>query len=94
MCDGLIGACGRIRKTSSSSFEQQHSVVLSFQLPVVEFFLIIVHSWKIHEGVEMLRSNVKQKYWIDWLRSEIRRVKKDSFFVEQSKFQFCRAPDG
>ena len=56
-------------------FEQKQPIILSFQNPVVELFLIKIQSEISFEGVEFLRSSVQQTYWVVVLEAELRRIK-------------------
>lgn len=72
--DGLMRARGRLRK-ANIEYQTKHPIILSSKHPVVKLFLEHQHRQYHHQGVEYIRSQLQQKFWILGLRNELRATK-------------------
>ena len=81
--DGIMGAKGRLRK-AHVEYQTKHPIILHNQHWAVKFFQEEMHKTWHHDGVEYLRSFVKQKKWILGFRNALRSVKHDC--VQGKKF--------
>ena len=72
--DGTLRARGRLRK-ANLKYAAKHPVILTSHHPAVILYLRYLHEKWSHEGVEFIRSQVQQNFWIIGLRNSLRRIK-------------------
>ena len=80
---GLIGSSGRLRRLVEIDFDTKHPIVLDARHTFVKLFLRNTHYKKHYQGIDYLRSKVKERYAILKLRSILRSIKSNCVFCRK-----------
>ena len=70
---GIMRARGRLSK-ADFEFDTKHPILLSSKHPATRLMMLKCHLDNFHQGVESMRHELQQKFWILGLRNTLRNI--------------------
>ena len=71
---GIMRARGRLSK-ADFQFDTKHPILLPSKQPAIRLMMLKCHLDKYHQGVESMRHELQQKFWILGIRNALRNIK-------------------
>ncbi|XP_060665367.1 uncharacterized protein LOC132797634 [Drosophila nasuta] len=71
---GVLRSCGRVRASTSLSYDERHPIILPFGCVFSRLLVSFTHQVSLHGGNQLVMRLVRTKFWIPKLRNLVKTV--------------------
>ncbi|XP_060665556.1 uncharacterized protein LOC132797796 [Drosophila nasuta] len=71
---GVLRSCGRVRASTSLSYDERHPIILPFGCVFSRLLVSFTHQVSLHGGNQLVMRLVRTKYWTPKLRNLVKTV--------------------